>query len=50
MARLKDLYHNEIRDKIKSKFNLKNIYEVPKISKIVLNMGVGEAISDLKKN
>tara|TARA_Y100000589_G_scaffold326778_1_gene367216 strand:+ start:592 stop:1131 length:540 start_codon:yes stop_codon:yes gene_type:complete len=49
MARLKDLYHNEIRDKIKSKFNLKNIYEVPKISKIVLNMGVGEAISDSKK-
>jgi len=49
MARLKDLYHNEIREKIKSKFNLKNIYEVPKISKIVLNMGVGEAISDSKK-
>ena len=49
MARLKDLYHNEIRDKIKSKFNLKNIYEVPKISKIVLNMGVGEAIADSKK-
>lgn len=49
MARLKDLYHNEIRDKIKSKFDLKNIYEVPKISKIVLNMGVGEAISDSKK-
>ena len=49
MARLKDLYHNEIRDKIKSKFDLKNIYEVPKISKIVLNMGVGEAIADSKK-
>lgn len=49
MARLKDLYHNEIREKIKSKFNLKNIYEVPKISKIVLNMGVGEAIADSKK-
>ena len=33
MARLKDLYFNELREKLKNKFELKNIFEVPKIEK-----------------
>ena len=49
MARLKEYYQNELRQKIKQKFSLNNINEVPKLSKIVLNMGVGEAIVDSKK-
>ena len=35
MARLKDLYFNELREKLKNKFELNNIFEVPKIEKIV---------------
>ena len=49
MARLKDLYFNELREKLKNKFELKNIFEVPKIEKIVVNIGVGEATVDSKK-
>ena len=36
MARLKDFYFKELRDKLKGKFELKNIFEVPKLEKIVL--------------
>ena len=43
MARLKDLYFNEIVPAMKKKFGYKNIMEVPKLEKIVINMGVGEA-------
>lgn len=43
MSRLKDLYKNEIVDAMIKKFGYKNIMEVPKIDKIVVNMGVGEA-------
>lgn len=43
MSRLKDLYKNEIIDAMIKKFGYKNIMEVPKIDKIVVNMGVGEA-------
>ena len=49
MARLKDLYFKELREKLKNKFNFQNIFEVPKIEKIVVNMGVGEAALDSKK-
>ena len=49
MARLKIFYQNELKEKLKQKFGLKNIFEVPKISKIVVNIGVGEAVSDSKK-
>ena len=49
MARLKTFYQNELKEKLKQKFGLKNIFEVPKISKIVVNIGVGEAVSDSKK-
>lgn len=43
MSRLKDIYKNEIVDAMIKKFGYKNIMEVPKIDKIVVNMGVGEA-------
>ena len=43
MSRLKDMYKNEIVDAMIKKFGYKNIMEVPKIDKIVANMGVGEA-------
>ena len=49
MARLKELYVNDLRNKLKEKFKLENIFEVPKIEKIVVNMGVGEAAIDSKK-
>ena len=49
MARLKKYYQTELRDELKNKLGFKNIFEVPKITKIVVNMGVGEAASDSKK-
>ena len=49
MARLKELYVKDLRNKLKEKFKLENIFEVPKIEKIVVNMGVGEAALDSKK-
>ena len=49
MARLKKYYQTQLRDELKNKLGLKNIFEVPKITKIVVNMGVGEAASDSKK-
>ena len=48
MARLAEKYESEIRGQLKQKFNLKNIFEVPKLAKIVVNIGVGEAVSDSK--
>lgn len=48
-ARLKELYDSKIRSELQKKLGLKNVMEVPKISKIVLNVGVGkDAISDSK--
>lgn len=47
--RLKAVYRDEIREKMKSKFGYTNEMQVPKLEKIVLNMGVGEATSDSKK-
>ena len=43
MSRLKDLYNEQIVDAMMKKFEYKNVMEVPKLSKIVVNMGVGEA-------
>ena len=43
MSRLKEKYTNEIVDAMTKKFGYKNIMEVPKLDKIVINMGVGEA-------
>lgn len=48
MARLKETYINEIMPALKEKFGYKNVMEIPKIEKIIVNMGVGEAIQDSK--
>jgi len=48
MARLKELYKSELVGKLKSELSLDNVMEVPRITKITLNMGVGEAIGDKK--
>ena len=48
MSRLLEKYTNNIQTDLKSKLKLKNIHEVPKITKIVLNMGIGEAKDDSK--
>ena len=49
MSRLKQLYNEEIRPKLKGELNLSNIMAVPRIVKITLNMGVGEAVLDKKQ-
>ena len=49
ISRLKSTYDKEIKNKLMSKLNIKNKHEVPKIEKIVLNMGLGEDASDNKK-
>lgn len=48
MARLRETYKSEIAPKLKETLGLKNVSEVPKITKITLNMGVGEAVGDKK--
>ncbi len=47
-ARLKDLYNEQIIDAMTKKFGYKNVMEVPKLDKIVINMGVGEAKDNAK--
>ena len=48
MSRLKETYQNEIVDAMMKKFGYKNIMEVPKLDKVVINMGVGEAKENAK--
>lgn len=48
MARLKEVYQNEVVQKLRTEFSYKNIMEVPKIEKVVINMGLGEAIQNVK--
>ena len=48
MSRLLEEYNNQIKQELKSKLGLKNIFEVPKIKKIILNIGVGEGKDDSK--
>ena len=48
MTRLEELYKNEIMDAMTKKFGYKNVMEVPKLAKIVVNMGVGEAKENAK--
>ena len=48
MSRLKDQYNNEIVDALIKKFGYKNRMQVPKLDKIVVNMGVGEAKENAK--
>ncbi|WP_353257566.1 50S ribosomal protein L5 [Hyphomonas sp.] len=47
--RLKRLYREQIRAKLQEQFNYSNPMKVPKLDKVVINMGVGEATSDSKK-
>ena len=49
MPRLKDKYNDEIKSALMKKFNYKSIMQVPKLEKIVINMGLGEAIKDNPK-
>ena len=48
MSRLKDTYTNEIVDAMTKKFGYKNVMEVPKLEKIVVNIGCGEARENIK--
>ncbi len=48
MSRLLEQYNNQIKQDLKSKLGFKNVFEVPKIKKIILNMGIGEAKEDSK--
>ena len=48
MTRLKETYMNEISAAMQSKFGYKNVMEIPKLDKIVINMGVGEAKENAK--
>jgi len=48
MSRLRDLYTNEIAPALQKELGLNNVMEVPRITKITLNMGVGEALADKK--
>src|SRR5437868_14547558 len=47
-ARLKEMYTKEVRKKLQDEFQIKNIMAVPKVDKVVLNMGMGEAIQNAK--
>jgi large subunit ribosomal protein L5 len=46
--RLKEQYQNELAKKLQDKFGYKNVMEIPKLDKIVINMGVGEAKDNAK--
>ena len=48
MSRLRDMYKTEIMDAMIKKFGYKNVMEVPKLEKIVVNMGIGEAKENAK--
>lgn len=48
MARLKKIYRKEITPKLKEELKLANVMEVPRVTKITLNMGLGEAVTDKK--
>ena len=47
-ARLQEHYKSTVRDALTKEFSYKNAFEVPKLDKIVINMGVGEAVNDRK--
>ena len=48
-TRLEEHYHKNIHPSMVEKFNYKNKFEVPKLTKVVINIGVGEAVKDSKK-
>ncbi len=49
VARLKSRYDDVIRAELQKQFNYGNVMEIPRLEKVVLNMGVGEAVADSKK-
>ena len=49
VPRLRQLYADEIRAKLKEEFGYRNDMQIPRLDKVVLNMGVGEAVADSKK-
>ena len=49
VPRLQSLYDKEIREAMNSEYSYKNKMMIPRLDKIVLNMGVGEAVADSKK-
>lgn len=49
MSRLKALYENEVKQKLGEELNTPNVMAIPRITKITLNMGVGEALGDKKQ-
>ena len=48
MARLKSYYQSEVAPKLMQELQLKNVMEVPRVEKVVVNMGLGEAIQNIK--
>ncbi len=48
MSELYDFYRNDVVPKLKEKYNYKNVMQIPRIEKVVLNMGLGEAIKNAK--
>ena len=48
MANLRDRYNNELKASLQEKLGMKNIMAVPRLTKVVINMGVGEAANDKK--
>ena len=48
MAKLHDYYRDQVVNELKNKFGYKSVMQVPRIEKITLNMGVGEALTDKK--
>ena len=48
MARLKNYYHDTVAKQLKEQFGYKNDMQIPRITKVTLNMGVGEAVADRK--
>lgn len=46
MARLKELYDREIAPALMKEFGYRNVMQIPRIEKIVINMGVGKAVAD----
>lgn len=48
MARFKEFYHKEIVPSLKTEYGYENVHRIPKLEKIVLNMGLGEAVQDIK--
>ncbi|MDF2965580.1 MAG: rplE [Rickettsiaceae bacterium] len=48
LPRFKDLYVNKVKTELNEEFKYQNVHEVPKLEKIIINMGVGEAVADSK--